>query len=219
MMRLTKYLHSCLLLEKDNFKLLIDPGKFSFAEGIITPQELAGPDAVIVTHTHPDHLDAESLRVIIAGGATKVYANTEVAEALNNAGIESESIPAAVGPFRLESFAVRHEPLLDSPPPEMTGLLIDGKLLNAVDSFEENLNRFAGVEWLVLPVMAPFTTELAVAAYADRIRPKHIIPVHDGYAKPFFLEQRYQVYQQHFEKQGIAFHWLKDPGDGIELDS
>ena len=64
--------------------------------------------------------------------------------------------------------------------------MIDGKLLNAVDSFESSLDRFKGIEWLVLPMMAPFCTELDVAAYADRIQPKHIIPVQTVLPSPSF---------------------------------
>jgi len=34
-MRVSKYLHSCLLIENDGGKILFDPGKFSFAEGLV----------------------------------------------------------------------------------------------------------------------------------------------------------------------------------------
>ncbi len=39
-MKITKYIHSCLLLEKDTDKILFDPGKFSFAEGKVKPKFL-----------------------------------------------------------------------------------------------------------------------------------------------------------------------------------
>lgn len=216
-MRLTKYIHSCLLLEKENFKLLIDPGTFTFAEGVITPESLADAEAIIITHNHPDHLDTENLKAILDAGNAKVYTNKEVAAILEQAGISSEFIPSKIGPFDLQVFPVKHQPLLDAPEVIMYGFVIDGKILNAVDSFESSLDRFKGIEWLVLPVMAPFATELDIAAYADRLQPKHILPVHDGFAKPFFLTQRYQNYEKHFEKQGITFHWLKEPGDGIDI--
>ncbi|MDQ6892288.1 MAG: hypothetical protein M3167_06365 [Acidobacteriota bacterium] len=35
-MRVSKYIHSCLLIESDGDRLLIDPGKFSFSDGRVT---------------------------------------------------------------------------------------------------------------------------------------------------------------------------------------
>lgn len=46
-MTITKYLHSCLYLEKSGKRLLFDPGLFSFIEGRLTPQDI-GPVDVIV---------------------------------------------------------------------------------------------------------------------------------------------------------------------------
>src|ERR1700749_2625152 len=103
-MRLTKYIHSCLMLEKDNFKLLIDPGHFTFAEGLISPQDLADADAIMITHSHPDHFDSVNLKAILEAGNAKVYTNKEVAELLDRAGIKSEFIPAKIGPFDLQVF-------------------------------------------------------------------------------------------------------------------
>jgi len=60
MIKITKYIHSCLLFEKDGFKLLFDPGKFTFAEGLVSPEMFSDISAVIITHNHPDHLDTET---------------------------------------------------------------------------------------------------------------------------------------------------------------
>lgn len=54
--------------------------------------------------------------------------------------------------------------------------------------------------------MAPFCAEIMVAAFAGKIKPKQNLPVHDGFAKPFFLKQRYANYKKYFEKQAIIFH-------------
>ena len=66
--------------------------------------------------------------------------------------------------------------------------------------------------------MAPFTTELQVTAFADALQPKQILPVHDGYAKDFFLKQRYENYGKHFEKKGIQFHKPMKVGDSIFIE-
>lgn len=54
-MRLTKLGHSCVRLEKDGATLVIDPGIWS------GPGALDGASAVLVTHEHPDHLDADAI--------------------------------------------------------------------------------------------------------------------------------------------------------------
>jgi hypothetical protein len=72
---------------------------------------------------------------------------------------------------------------------------------------------------LILPVMAPFTTEIKVAEFADRLNPKEILRVHDGYAKPFFLKQRYENYAKHFEKSNIKFYSAGEPGDAILIEA
>ena len=220
-MKIYKYLHSCLVFEEDGFKLLIDPGKFSFAEGLVTPDMFADVNAIIITHNHPDHIDIENLKKITELSDATVYTNAEVAEALKKEDILSVVMPLGdylMGPFRLFGIDVKHEPLLDSPAPQMTAFVINNKVLHPVDSFEEKLLEYKGIELLLLPVMAPFTTELKVADFADRLQPKQILPVHDGYAKNFFLKQRYDNYKKHFDKQGIKFLQPTEPGEAITID-
>ena len=120
-----------------------------------------------------------------------------------------------IGPFNLEIINVTHEPLLDSPVPDMQAYVIDEMILNPVDSFEEKLHRYNSIPLLILPIMAPFTTELKVAGFVDAIAPKEILPVHDDYAKAFFLKQRYENYSKHFEKNGIKFYNAGAPGDAM----
>jgi hypothetical protein len=66
--------------------------------------------------------------------------------------------------------------------------------------------------------MAPWTTELGVAVFAGRVRPAHAIPIHDGYVKEFFLEQRYAVVGEQFSELGIQFQPMISPGDSFELE-
>ncbi|MGY4537703.1 L-ascorbate metabolism protein UlaG (beta-lactamase superfamily) [Mucilaginibacter sp. UYNi724] len=219
-MRITKYLHSCLVFELDGHKLLFDPGKFSFAEGDVTPGMFADVNSIIITHTHPDHLDTPNLKKIISLSKAIVYANMEVGAAIQKEGIYSSLLEEGIyniGPFKLEAISVQHEPLLDSPIPQMTGFIINDKVLHPVDSMEDKLLQYKGIELLILVAMAPFANELRIAGFADAIKPKQILPVHDGYAKDFFIEQRYNTYSKHFEKQGIIFNYLNKLGDSVTI--
>lgn len=63
-MKVSKFTHACVRLEKDGRVLVLDPGIWS------EPHGLRGADAVLVTHEHGDHVDALRL----AGAGMPVYA-------------------------------------------------------------------------------------------------------------------------------------------------
>jgi L-ascorbate metabolism protein UlaG (beta-lactamase superfamily) len=62
--RIIKYTHSCVRLERAGRALVIDPGIWS------EPSALRGADAVLVTHEHADHVDALG----VAGLGVPVFA-------------------------------------------------------------------------------------------------------------------------------------------------
>ncbi|MES2379216.1 MAG: MBL fold metallo-hydrolase [Bacteroidota bacterium] len=219
-MKITKYLHSCLVFELDGYKLLFDPGKFSFAEGEVTTDMFADVDAIIITHNHPDHLDASILKDITSLSNAPVYTNAQVAGQIEKDGIASTVWVDGVyrlGPFKLEAITVVHELIMDNPLPQMTGFIINDKVLHPVDSMEDKLLNYRGIELLLMVTMAPFANEPRISGFADKLQPKQILPVHDGYAKEFFIKQRYEAYTKHFDKQGIKFHNIYKVGDGITI--
>ena len=60
-MRLTKFGHSCLLVEEQGARMLLDPGTLS--DGF---EELQGLTAILYTHQHADHLDPARLPGLLA---------------------------------------------------------------------------------------------------------------------------------------------------------
>jgi len=219
-MKILKYLHSCLVFELDGYKLLFDPGKFSFAEGLVEPEMFADIDAIIITHVHPDHLDVDILDRILALNNAPVYTNAQVGEVLTKAGLAHtvwSDDTYNLGPFKLQAITVKHELILDNPLPLMTGFIINDKVLHPVDSMEDALLKYKGIELLIMVTMAPFANELRITEFADKLQPKQILPVHDGYAKDFFIEQRYAAYQKHFEKRGIKFNPVYKVGDSVTI--
>lgn len=60
-MRFTKLVHACVRFEKDGAVLVVDPGVWS------EPDALDGATAVLVTHEHFDHLDADRVRAALTG--------------------------------------------------------------------------------------------------------------------------------------------------------
>jgi L-ascorbate metabolism protein UlaG (beta-lactamase superfamily) len=219
-MRISKFIHSCLLVEDAGDRLLIDPGKFTFLEKRVSPSQFEDIAAVLVTHDHPDHIDLDALREIVTRNGAEVIANEEIAARLGKEGVEVR--PLEVGTRRVRSLEVRaiparHEAILSSTLPRNVAYLVNGRLLHPGDSYDESLNELRGVDVLALPIMAPWTTELGTAAFAERLAPKRALPIHDGYVKDFWLKARHDNLGGHLRKLGIDYAPADVPGSSIEI--
>jgi L-ascorbate metabolism protein UlaG (beta-lactamase superfamily) len=218
--KISKYIHSCLLFEHEGEKLLFDPGSFSFREDGVKPEQFGDVATVVLTHGHPDHLDVESLRKILDKSGATVLTNGEVAETLRKKGVSAvvhEEGMRQAGSFTLRAIPAKHEPILAEELPKNTAFLVNERVLNPGDSFDPALLEWKGVELLLFPAMAPFLTELAAYDFVKRMQPRQAAPIHDGYAKEFFLKSRYETYDSYLKKLGIVFHALAQPGASIEV--
>jgi len=77
-MKITKYAQSCILIETQKTKILIDPGIININEETI--KEWMNPDYIFVTHKHSDHFDEASVEKIISQ-KTKIYSTNETSRA------------------------------------------------------------------------------------------------------------------------------------------
>ena len=219
-MKITKYLHSCLLLEHDNQRLLFDPGSFSFAHGEVNAAKLTDIDYLVITHDHPDHLYIPAVKEIVANNDLEIIANQEVADKLVGESFEVTVFKEGkrqFGAFHLQAIPVAHEPILADSVPEVTAFLINETILNPADSFSDDLLQFKGCELLICPIMAPFLTEVRAFEFMRSIAPKAVLPVHDGYAKEYFVQARQKNFSAYLEKEGIGCHGLTAIGEHIDL--
>lgn len=219
-MKLRKYGHSCLLVEERGETLLFDPGRREFLDDRATPDAFAAVSLIVVTHWHPDHADAELIGRIVRRSGARVLAPAEGDTELRGAGVEP-TVPEAgklsIGVFDLELTGATHEPVLGSPVPRNIAYLVNGRLLNTGDSFDPAVDRYHGVEALALPITAPWLKELEAAAFATRLAPRRVVPVHDGYLKDFFRTRRYETYRQYLEQRKIGFEGSIGPEASLEL--
>jgi L-ascorbate metabolism protein UlaG (beta-lactamase superfamily) len=75
-MKVTRYFQSCLLVEEGDARILIDPsGQEKGRMG-----EFGKLDAVIYTHEHGDHFDADMAKTFVEQGIAPVYANASTAK-------------------------------------------------------------------------------------------------------------------------------------------
>jgi len=160
------------------------------------------------------------LRKILAKSGAGVVANGEVADQLRKEGIEVtvlEEGSRPAGAFTLLAIPAEHQPILADSLPRNTAFLVDERVLNVGDSFDPALLAHKGVEVLVLPVMAPYLTELIAYDFGRRMEPRAVVPVHDGYARDAFVKGRYDTYETFFKKADIRFHRLDAPGASVEI--
>lgn len=217
-MTIRKYLHSCILIEEDGFRLLIDPGKYSFIEGTLRPEDIPAPDVILITHEHADHYDVEAIEKIAAPK------NAELVVPNHFSGEEPRGLQVTRvddtdefqrGPFNIRPIDAPHEAVLSEAPANI-GYLINDRILHPGDSLRPNIQQ---VEILLLPTAAPWGTNRQYIELADRLQPKLAIPIHDAILKDFALESSYERnFRPTLSKLGIEFRPLA-LGESLEVEA
>jgi L-ascorbate metabolism protein UlaG (beta-lactamase superfamily) len=88
-MKITKLVHSCLLVEEDGKKILVDPGVYSWQDEKVKQTDFSDISTVIVTHNHPDHLNEDFARAVAQASPNATwYGTQETADTLEEWGIK-----------------------------------------------------------------------------------------------------------------------------------
>jgi L-ascorbate metabolism protein UlaG (beta-lactamase superfamily) len=210
-MRLTKFGHSCLLVEEGGARLLLDPG--SFSDGF---ERLEGLTAVCVTHQHVDHLDAGRVRPLLdRNPGVRVVADEGSAKALGEAGADVEVVhdgdELTVGGLGLAVVGRDHATIHpDVPVVPNVGYLVGGRLFHPGDALTE-LGR--PVEVLAAPAGAPWLKLAEAVDYLRRVGPAVAVPVHER----VLSEAGVQIHYRQLEQLGGATFRVLDDGRPVEL--
>ncbi len=78
-MKITKYNQSCLLIETNNKRILVDPGNIGYTDEMYD-KEWSDIDYILITHKHDDHCLAEIINKIVVRDDAKLYTSYEVVE-------------------------------------------------------------------------------------------------------------------------------------------
>ncbi len=192
-MTIKKYGHSCVVLEENGKRLLFDPGVFVFIEDKIQPEDIGPVDAVLITHTHPDHYFPAALKKLHALKPFTLLVSADTQKTMEADGLDIATTVLEVGNtaehegFTIQTFDSPHQ-AIPIPCPHNMGYLINNKVFHPGDSYTFHMAA-AGVEVLLLPNGGPWATTKQTVEFARAIQPKIALPIHDAMHKDFWLER------------------------------
>ncbi|MFG2512468.1 MBL fold metallo-hydrolase [Streptomyces sp. NPDC048584] len=167
-MRITKYTHACVRLEREGRVLVVDPGVWS------EPAALTGADAVLVTHEHADHIDVLRL----AGLGVPVYAPADA----HIPGLEFNGVSAdgelTVAGFRVRPVGGRHAVIYGGLPDcANLGYIVDGTVYHPGDSLHVPDQP---VDTLLVPAQGSWMKTAEAIDFVKAIGPRRTFPIHDA---------------------------------------
>lgn len=177
-MRITKFGHACVRIEHGGKALVIDPG------GWTSPEAVDGVDAVLLTHEHPDHVNADLLRRTDAEVFTVLGVAQHLAEVAPDLHERVRVLPPGTGftaaGLQVETVgelhAVIHEEL---PRVHNSGYLVsDGqtRLFHPGDALTAPGEH---VDVLCLPVSAPWLKISEAIDFARGVGAARNLAIHD----------------------------------------
>lgn len=175
-MQVTKFEHSCIVVEKDGKKLIFDP--VEFAETLPEFDKVA---AIVITHIHSDHLQPERIAAILdANPEAKVFAPKDAGTLLPDAILVKGGEEVEVEGFNLKFFGKNHAEVFEGKVPcDNIGIVVNDRLTNPGDSFDL-LELNGAIEALLVPEAAPWAKMSETIDFVKLAKPKFVIPVHDG---------------------------------------
>jgi len=175
-MELTKYEHACVVLKDRGTTVLIDPGAFAPSARDL----LRSADAVLITHDHFDHFDAEAVREVVAERPDlPIHAPASVLAQLDTGNLhetqDGQTFSAGDVPVRV--FQASHAQIhADVPVPSNAAFLLDERVYHPGDSY---LVPGVPVETLLVPTSGPWAKFGEGIDFVRAIAPTRSIQIHE----------------------------------------
>lgn len=206
-MNITRYIQSCLLIEEDGTRILIDPS----GQEKESSDKFGQLNAVLYTHEHADHFDPGLAKQFLDKNIP-VYANASTAKQIDgNPNVVEDGIEFSVGSIKIKAIELPHCLMPDgSEGPQNTGYLINNRFLDPGDSTElEGLQ----VENLALPITGPDISMKDAFLFAKQLDAQNVIPVHYD-----VIGANPDVYAAFAGRIGFGFKfYILSPGESAEL--
>lgn len=208
-MKITKYPQSCMMIETNNKKILVDPGKLKYQDNF--KKEWEQVDIILVTHKHGDHIYGDIVKEI----NKPVYSTREVQMAYPdiNINIVKEDDVLTFDNVKVEVVKAIHgyNPLLkgDKEVFENVGYIIDdGKNRLYITSDTICFNNNYKCDVVALPVTAHGLTmsSYEAALFSKDLEAKLVLPVH---MDNDFYPTDINFMKENFEKFDINYKVLE----------
>ncbi len=187
-MKIVKYEHSTILLEKGNERIIFDPVEITKSLPVF--ENIA---AIIITHRHSDHCQPNVIEKIINNNHTaKLFTTQDTISNLPNFNptVVKDGDTVEIGGFKLQFFGKNHASIDGTIPCENIGTVIDDTLANPGDSFDIPPVK---TPVLLVPIAAPWCKALDAIEYINKVKPDIVTPVHDALLSDFGQEVFYKV--------------------------
>lgn len=208
-MQITKFVHSCLLVEVDDRVALFDPGSMSVDN--IPTDEIERLDDIIITHAHSDHFVPDFIKTMVARfPGVVVTAPTEVVAALAQQGVTATDQPSGA----IEFFDAPHENVMPVfPQPEEIGVHYLDVLTHPGDSHSFSETKAV----LAMPITAPWGSAIKAINLILELKPTYVVPIHDWHWHDQARRSTYDMYADILKEKGITF--LKpETGQPLTID-
>jgi L-ascorbate metabolism protein UlaG (beta-lactamase superfamily) len=209
-MRLTKFTHACVRLERDGRVLLIDPGVWT------EPQAYEGVSHVLITHEHHDHVDAERLATVhTLNPDLTVYTGAATAVGLSGLGAVVHTVHVGdtvrVNGFIVDVVGGEHAEIYEGQPGcANLGYIVDGSVYHPGDALHV---PSAPVETLLAPAAAPWLKLAELIDFVRAVAPRRCVGVHDAALTDIGRES----VQGWVGRKGNAEYLSLDPGATVGL--
>jgi len=211
-MKVTKHDHACLVIDKADSSLIIDPGTFT-----LPLSDVFGVVAVVITHEHPDHWTPEHLqRILERNPDARIFGPAGVAAAATDFTIEvvADGDTIEVEPFTLKFFGEKHAEIHSSIPIiDNVGVMVNDVFYYGGDSYTIPP---VPVETLAAPIGAPWLKISEAMDYVIAVNPKQAFPVHEATLSRIGRDMGQARLQYAAELGGGTFTVL-EPLESLEL--
>lgn len=188
-MRLIHYGHACVLLELPQ-RVLIDPGAYSTGF-----EDVGDLDLVLITHAHPDHLDADRLRAMLVNSPQAIVVHSPGAASVLSgldAIIATPGDKLVIAGVEITvtgdgTHACIHPDVAGS---DNNGYLVNGAVLHPGDALQL---ADGPVDVLLVPVAGPWMKVQEGIDYLHEVAPRVAVPIHQGGLAPVHQQLHHRL--------------------------
>ncbi len=211
-------------------KILIDPWITGNPSCPVNKEELQGPDAILITHDHFDHL-GEDVPYLVSGSDAIILAQPEIVSKLKEAGVDDNNFIYGMGmniggTVQVENVEITmvqafHSALTGSPAGFIIGTEDKKGIYHAGDTgvFGDMklLSELYSIDLALLPIGSVFVMDpLQAAQSLQLLNPRRVVPMHYG-TFPILVQDTEEFIELARQKAPHVEIDVIEPGEELEF--